>query len=99
LCAGQEEKPLQQAAPQQGAYHGRPNQSDLPALPEAAGAVMNKLIHIAAGAALASQQPPPRPPQNVRCIEDSFGNVRCSDGTTMLKDSFGNWTIIKPRDK
>jgi hypothetical protein len=39
----------------------------------------------------------PPPPQNVRCIKDSFGNVRCTDGTTILPDSNGGFTIIPPR--
>jgi hypothetical protein len=60
--------------------------------------------HLALAAALlvvakcahAEQKPPP-PQQPVRCIKDSFGNLRCTGGTTVLPDSNGNFTIIPPR--
>jgi hypothetical protein len=42
------------------------------------------------------QPAPPRQQENVRCINDSFGNLSCSDGTRIIKDSFGNWTVIPP---
>lgn len=34
------------------------------------------------------------PPPSVRCVQDSFGNLTCSDGSRVIKDSFGNVTII-----
>lgn len=39
------------------------------------------------------------PPANVRCIQDSFGNHSCTDGSRVVRDSFGNVTVIPPRRK
>ena len=39
----------------------------------------------------------PVPREAGRCIQDSFGNLTCTDGTRIIKDSFGNYTIIPPR--
>lgn len=30
----------------------------------------------------------------VRCIKDSFGNLSCTDGTRVIKGSFGNYIGI-----
>jgi hypothetical protein len=47
---------------------------------------------------LARNSATPLPPVNTtRCIKDSFGNFRCTDGTTILPDSNGGFTIIPPR--
>jgi hypothetical protein len=43
----------------------------------------------------AHSQPQQQRP-TVRCIKDSFGNLRCDDGTTVLHDSWGNPIIIPP---
>lgn len=37
------------------------------------------------------------PPPNLRCVQDSFGNWSCSDGSRVLRDSFGNVTVIPGR--
>ena len=38
----------------------------------------------------------PFPQQAVRCFKGSFGNLRCSDGTSVLHDSWGNPIIMPP---
>jgi hypothetical protein len=42
------------------------------------------------------KQTPPVPP-NVRCVQDSFGNLTCTDGSRGIRDSFGNVTVIPGR--
>jgi hypothetical protein len=37
------------------------------------------------------------PPANVRCVADSFGNYSCSDGSRVIRDSFGHFTVIPGR--
>jgi hypothetical protein len=32
-------------------------------------------------------------PPNVRCVADSFGNYTCSDGSRIVRDSFGNVVV------
>jgi hypothetical protein len=34
---------------------------------------------------------------NVRCAPDSFGNYSYSDGSRVIRDSFGNVTVIPGR--
>ena len=53
---------------------------------------------------LAQAGPPPvpyvkdrTPPPNVRCVPDSFGHLTCSDGSRVLKDSNGGFTVIPGR--
>jgi hypothetical protein len=36
-------------------------------------------------------------PLNVRCVADSFGNYACSDGSRILLDSRGGFTVIPGR--
>jgi hypothetical protein len=36
-------------------------------------------------------------PPNVRCVADSFGGFTCSDGSRVIRDSFGNVTVIPGR--
>jgi hypothetical protein len=36
-------------------------------------------------------------PANVRCVKDGFGNYACTDGSRVIRDSFGNVTIIPGR--
>jgi hypothetical protein len=36
-------------------------------------------------------------PHNVRCVADSFGGFTCSDGSRVIRDSFGNVTVSPPR--
>ena len=52
-----------------------------------------------AASAQAQQPKPQKQQQTVRCIKDSFGNLRCSDGTTVLQDSFGNPVVIPGREE
>jgi hypothetical protein len=57
------------------------------------------------GVLLAQASSPPRPPDrghfgvppNVRCVADSFGNYTCSDGSRILLDSRGGFTVIPGR--
>jgi hypothetical protein len=44
--------------------------------------------------------PPPakgQVPPNVRCVADSFGGWSCSDGSRIVRDSFGNVVVIPGR--
>jgi hypothetical protein len=48
-----------------------------------------------------AQSPVPAPwpspgSANVRCVMDSFGNYTCSDGTRIIREHNGNFTIIPP---
>lgn len=36
-------------------------------------------------------------PPNVRCVADSFGNYTCTDGSRVLRDSSGGFTVIPGR--
>jgi hypothetical protein len=36
-------------------------------------------------------------PPNVRCVQDSFANYSCSDGSRVIRDSNGNVTVIPGR--
>jgi hypothetical protein len=36
-------------------------------------------------------------PANVRCVADSFGNYSCSDGSRVIRDTFGNVMVIPGR--
>ena len=35
------------------------------------------------------------PQENLRRIKDSFGKYSCSDGSRVIRDSFGNVTVIR----
>lgn len=50
--------------------------------------------------AVPSQQRPPAKavvPPNVRRVADSFGGFTCSDGSRVIRDFFGNVTVIRGR--
>jgi hypothetical protein len=44
-------------------------------------------------------RPPAKVPNaaNVRWVADSFGNYTCSDGSRVIKDSFGNVIVVPGR--
>lgn len=58
---------------------------------------VSRCLADADGAAPSARSPEESPAPNVRCAADSFGNYSCSDGSRVIRDSFGNVTAIPGR--